>query len=207
MKQQNKQASLDCFGRIAQMLLILVLSQACATLPPKSVDNVCQMFHEKSNWFAAAQAAQQRWGTPISLQMAFIHQESRFVADAEPPRPTLLGIIPWFRNSSAYGYSQAQDGTWSDYQKQTGEYWADRDDFADSCNFVAWYCSVSQRKLGISQQDAYHQYLAYHEGQGGYKRGSYRSKQWLLNIAQRVQQRMQRYEAQLKGCRPELENE
>jgi hypothetical protein len=134
------------------------------------------------------------------MQMAFIYQESRFVYDAQPPRPMLLGFIPWFRDSSAYGYPQAQDSAWGDYQQATGSLFASREDFADSCDFVAWYCSVSKNTLGIALNDAYRQYLAYHEGRGGYKRRTYQNKQWLLNVAQRVQQRMQRYETQLKSC-------
>lgn len=188
------------FCRITWTLIIVAISQACATAPPKNQDNVCQIFHEKQDWFSAARSAQQRWGTPIAIQMAFIYQESRFVSDAQPPRPSLLGFIPWFRNSSAYGYSQAQDGSWADYQRQTGEFWADREDFADSCDFVAWYCSVSQRKLGLQLDDAYQQYLAYHEGQGGFKRGTYRNKQWLMKIAQKVEQRARRYAQQLNTC-------
>jgi hypothetical protein len=51
-----------------------------------------------------------------------MHQESRFVADAKPPRPWLFGIIPWFRNSSAYGYPQAQDSTWDWYLREAGSW-------------------------------------------------------------------------------------
>ena len=139
--------------------------------------------------------------------MSIIDQESSFIANAEPPRPTLLGFIPWFRSSSAYGYPQAQDETWSDYRQQTGHNWASREDFADSCDFVAWYCAVSRRKLGISPSDARNLYLAYHEGHGGYRRQSYLNKQWLLNTAHKVDQRAWQYDAQLTSCRRELESE
>jgi hypothetical protein len=134
-------------------------------------------------------------------------QESSFIADAEPPRPTILGFIPWFRSSSAYGYPQAQDNTWADYQKQTGNSWASREDFADSCDFIGWYCAVSNRKLGIPFSDAQNLYLAYHEGHGGYQRQLYKNKVWLMSVANKVNQRAWQYDEQLNNCRRELESE
>lgn len=189
------------------MLSSIALLSACTTIPPKNTQNICQIFREKDDWYQASLLAARRWGVPIAVQMSIIHQESSFIADAEPPRPTLLGFIPWFRSSSAYGYPQAQDGTWADYQNQTGNHWADRDDFADSCDFVAWYCATSHQKLGIPNSDARNLYLAYHEGHNGYRRQHYQNKQWLLNTAQKVSQRAWLYDTQLTSCRQELESE
>lgn len=194
--------------KINSLLIIsLVLLSACATTPPKNAQNVCQIFREKDDWYQASLAASRRWGVPIAVQMSIIFQESSFVADAEPPRPTILGFIPWFRSSSAYGYPQAQDGTWSDYQHQTGNRWADREDFADSCDFVAWYCAISNKKLGIPYSDAQNLYLAYHEGHSGYRNQNYKNKRWLMTVAQKVHQRAWQYDAQLATCRQELDNE
>lgn len=174
-------------------------------MPPKNPENICQIFREKDDWYQATLSSARRWGVPIAVQMAIINQESSFVADAQPPRPTILGFIPWFRSSSAYGYPQAKDETWADYQQQAGRWWADREDFADSCDFVAWYCATSNRKLGIPTSDTSRLYLTYHEGLGGYQRNSHLPKQWLLNTAQKVHQRALRYDSQLAGCRQELE--
>lgn len=189
------------------MAVSLVGLSACANLPPRNSSNICEIFREKDDWYQATLASSRRWGVPIAVQMSIIQQESSFVADAEPPRPTILGFIPWFRSSSAYGYPQAQDGAWDDYQRQTGNSWADREDFADSCDFVAWYCATSNRKLGIPFNDAKNLYLAYHEGHGGYMRQIYQNKRWLLNTAQKVDQRAWMYDAQLATCRQELESE
>lgn len=186
--------------------LLLALS-ACATIPPRNPDNICQIFREKEAWYHATLSAARRWGTPIAIQLSIINQESSFVADATPPRPYILGLIPWFRASSAYGYPQAKDETWSEYQQKTGNWLADREDFADSCDFVAWYCAISRQKLGIAASDAHKLYLAYHEGHGGFKRESYAPKQWLLNTAQKVDQRAWRYDKQLATCRQEFENQ
>ena len=71
-----------------------------------------------------AKQSYEKWGVPIPVQMAIMHQESHFVADAQPPRTWLLGIIPWFRPSSAYGYAQAIDETWDDYLDKAGSWGA-----------------------------------------------------------------------------------
>jgi len=189
------------------ILISLAVLSACANVPPHNSDNLCEIFREKDDWYEATLAASRRWGVPIAVQMSIIKQESSFVHDAEPPRPTLLGFIPWFRSSTAYGYPQAQDGTWSDYQHQSGNSWADREDFADSADFVAWYCSMSNRSLGIPVYDANNLYLAYHEGLTGYRRQHYKNKHWLMRVARKVDQRAWQYDAQLTTCRQELENE
>ncbi len=186
-------------------LLFILLTTACTTSPPRNSENICEIFREKDDWYTASQQAFQQWGVPVHVQMAIMYQESRFVADAEPPRPRLLGFIPWFRNSSAYGYAQAQDGTWEDFQQQTDSSGADRDNFTDSCHFIGWYCAVSHQKLGISKWDARSLYLAYHEGHNGFLRKSYRRKKWLLKTAGKVQAISERYRKQLGSCRKELE--
>ncbi len=188
------------------ILGIALLLSACTASPPKSRDNVCEIFREKDDWYDATKESYEQWGVPIPVQMAIIHQESRFVADAQPPRPWLLGIIPWFRSSSAYGYAQAQDGTWEQYLKSGGKWGADRDDFADSSHFIGWYCAVSRKKLGISKWDTRNLYLAYHEGHSGYRQKSYLQKKWLLNTANKVELKAKQYNAQLGTCKEELES-
>ena len=180
---------------------------ACATPPPKQADNLCSVFGEKDDWYVDARSAAERWGTPIHVQMAIIRHESSYEEEARPPRDYLLGVIPWFRPSSAYGYAQAKDETWDWYIEKTRNFGADRDDFDDAVDFVAWYTNQSQRILGISKWDAYKQYLAYHEGQGGYRKGSYRNKKWLLRYARKVEHTAKLYAAQLNSCRDRLESE
>ncbi|MBL4807784.1 MAG: lytic transglycosylase, partial [Rhodobacteraceae bacterium] len=102
--------------------------------------------------------------------------------------------------SSAYGFSQALDGTWGDYQDRTGNSRARRHNFRDATDFIGWYMSHSNRRNGIAMDDAYNHYLAYHEGHAGYSRGTYREKDWLTNVARQVQNRANRYEAQLVDC-------
>lgn len=175
-----------------------------AAPPPKEVDNLCKLFKEKPSWYHDAEASAKRWNSTIPIMMAIMHQESRFVKDAKPPRRKILWVIPGPRLSDAYGYAQARDSTWEWYMKDTDNWAANRRDFADAIDFVGWYNHKSHRIAKISKRDPYNLYLAYHDGQGGFIRKSYASKQWLLNVATRVARRAGRYEAQLQSCQADL---
>jgi hypothetical protein len=188
------------------VIAMLFLSSGCATYQPERTDNICSIFRGDIDWYKSARDANKRWGTPVWVMMAIIDQESRFVSDAQPARDWFL-FIPLPRRSSAYGYAQAQDPVWEKYMRETGNSGDDRDDFADAINFVGWYTNTTQRTLGISKWDAYHQYLVYHEGAGGYQRGSWKGKQWLKQVAAKVRHKSAAYNAQLKSCKRELDDE
>ncbi|MGM0541520.1 MAG: transglycosylase SLT domain-containing protein [Pseudomonadota bacterium] len=184
------------------LLASLVFLSGCSSTPPpqKTYDNICSIFQHDSDWREAAQKSQIRWGTPPYVLMAMVHQESRFKPDAQPSRPYALGFIPLPRQSSAYGYSQAQEGTWSDYQKATDRWSPNRSDIEDSLDFMGWYHYQSHKRLKISRKDSYKLYLAYHEGQGGYSRRTYLKKPWLQKVAKKVADRSRMYRRQYAGC-------
>lgn len=185
-------------------ILFALLSQ-CAEPPPSRPADICAIFREKPKWYQSTRASAERWGVPIPVQMAILHRESSFRARARPPRRWFLWVIPGPRPSSAYGYAQAVDSTWKDFQESTGRSTARRDRFDDVAHFVGWYGAVLHRLTGIPKDDAYGLYLAYHEGPGGYARGSHRSKAWLLDVAQRVADRSVRYQRQLAACEDDLD--
>ncbi len=188
----------------ALLLLVLLAVAACTTSPPQNVNNLCDIFREKDDWYGDAVDASEEWGSPVPVMMAIIYQESRFKAKAKPPRKKILGFIPGPRASNAYGYSQAKKGTWEDYKRSAGRYGADRDDFADAIDFVGWYNYQSHKRSGVSRKDPYRLYLAYHEGHGGYNRGTYRKKKWLLDVAKKVERKASTYQAQLQACEEDL---
>lgn len=186
------------------ILLNVLILPGCVTAPPENKINVCKIFKQYPKWYWAASQSRSRWKVPINVMMAVMHQESRFTADAKPPRTKLLWVIPWTRPSSAYGYTQALDDTWEGYKKSTGNGGADRDDFKDAIDFVGWYINNANRKAGIDKRDAYALYLAYHEGIGGYQRGTYRNKRWLMQVARKVDRRAASYRQQLAYCEKSL---
>ena len=190
---------------IMALFLILVGCASTRTPPPENVENVCSIFNEKENWYKDVMDSERKWGTPAHVLMAIVRYESRFVDNARPPHKRFFGIIPLGRPSTAYGYSQAVNGTWENYLQETGNSSAERVNFRDAMDFIGWYTNVSYDKLGISKQDGYNQYLAYHEGQVGYSRNSHNKKAWLLRVAQKVHNTSEVYALQLRSCREELE--
>ena len=185
-------------------MIALVLLTGCATVPPDNPENICAIFREKSGWHKAAVKTQNKWGVPPQVALAVVYQESSFRHDALPPRRYILGFIPWGRVSSAYGYAQAKDETWSDYKREAGGWFASRDNFGDALDFMGWYMNKAQRLNGTSKWDAYEQYLNYHEGWTGYRNRSYDRKPWLKRVAAKVQERAERFGAQYRSCQDKL---
>ena len=191
--------------KIIIIISVFFLISGCASnKPPSSTTDVCKIFKERYSWYKAAKKTEQRWKVPVYVSMAIIKQESSFVSNARPERTKLLGFIPWKRVTSARGYAQAIDGTWEMYLKDRGGWFVSRNDFEDSVDFVGWYNYKSHNQLGISLTNARALYLAYHEGRGGYKRGSYRTKPWLLSVADKVQRQSEEYKIQYQGCKKRL---
>lgn len=193
------------YGRFFAVLVALALLTGCSTTPPRDQGNICSIYRQYPDWYEDTLKMEKAWGLPPHVAMAIIKQESSFVEDALPPRDYFLWVIPWGRVSSAYGYAQAQDPVWGEYKDGTGN-GGSRDNFDDAIMFVGWYATGTQRQLGISKWDTYNQYLAYHEGRGGFSRQSYRQKPWLMQVARKVEQQAKDYNWQLKQCRAELES-
>ena len=173
---------------------------ACASSPPRNISNACDIFTQKRSWYRATRRAEKKWGVPIALQLAIIRQESSFDRDAKPGRKKFLFVFPGARKSSARGFPQAIEQTWEQYKKATRNRGANRRNFKDATDFVGWYCTESSKRLGIAKNNAYQQYLAYHEGWGGYSKGSFRGKTTLQASARRVSESAARYDAQLNRC-------
>lgn len=184
------------------ILLFFVLASCGGDFtPPRDLENACAIVAERPRYLSAMRTTEGRWGIPVPVQMAIIHQESKFVGNARTPLQWTLGVIPMGRQSSAYGYAQALDSTWEEYQDATGRNGARRENIRDAADFMGWYMDRSHERLGIGKSDARAQYLAYHEGPAGYARSSHRAKPWLLRIADAVAARAERYDAQLRACR------
>ncbi len=187
-------------GGVLASLYVLIFISSCRHKTPDNVNNICEIFSEKKRWYKHAKNSQKKWGTPIHVQMAILQQESGFKYDAKPGRKKILGFIPWTRKSSAYGYAQVLDDTWKQYTKETKNRGADRDSFKDSIDFVGWYTYHTQKQTKVSKWDAYNQYLAYHEGRGGYMKKTFKNKKWLMGVARKVDNKAKKYSAQLKTC-------
>ena len=186
--------------RAAILLLFLASCGGGNFTAPRNLDDACSIIRQRPSYLSAMQVAQQKWSVPISVQMAVLYQESKFVGNARTPHHYALGVIPLGRQSSAYGYSQALDSTWDDYRRDQRRSGARRDNIRDATDFMGWYMDGSTRTLGIAKSDAESQYLAYHEGRTGYANASYKSQGWLVSIARQVGARSAMYHDQLLSC-------
>ena len=191
-------------SRPLRALALLLFVAACGGgnnySAPRNLDNACSIVDQRPTYLTAMKRTERRWGVPVAVQMATIYQESKFIGNARTPVQYSLGVIPMGRQSSAYGYSQALDGTWDDYKRARGSWGARRDDIDDATDFMGWYFNASREELGLSMSDVRNQYLAYHEGRTGFRRGSYQAKSWLLKVSSDVASRAVVYDAQLRSC-------
>jgi len=193
--------------RIVSCLILLsvcLLISACGGTGLKNPENLCDIYQDKRGWYKASVNAEKKWGIPLQIPMAIIYQESSFKRRARPPRRWHLGFIPGKRASSAYGYAQVIDGTWSEYIRDTGEYWRKRNRFSDAVDFVNYYLTRATRSNGIKRTDAYNYYLNYHEGITGFRKKTWKGKGFLLRAAGKVRDRSERYRQQYQRCRDDL---
>ena len=69
-------------------------------------------------------------------------------------------------------------------------------------DFIGWYTDKTESLLKISKKDAFRQYLAYHEGWGGYK--NYKKNQKVISLAKKVEKQSNKYKSQLLDCQKRL---
>ena len=179
------------------VILFIFFLTGCSSVPSKTA-NSCSIFNERYLWYKYAKKTEQKWGTPIYIQLAIIKMESDFDWLAKPARQKIFKVIPYKRPSSSFGYSQAVKGTWEQYKKETGNKLATRARFKDSVDFIGWYTSKSETILKISKQDAFKQYLAYHEGWGNFKH--YKKNKKVIGLAKKVEKQSNIYKKQLLSC-------
>ncbi len=190
-------------SKIILALAVMLTLGSCAQRygdAPRNLDDACSIVRERPSYLRAFKKTQREWGVPVPVIMAMIYQESKFISDNRPPHQYVLGVIPVGRQSSALGYSQALDGTWQEYQRQEGGFGAKRTDIFDATDFMGWYMTQTVEETGVAINDTRNQYLAYHDGRTGFLRGSWRSKSWLIRIADEVAARAVLYDTQLRRC-------
>ncbi len=193
---------LDNFLKITCISIIFLY--ACTSNQLMNTADSCIIFDQKKNWYKATKKSYNKWKTPIAFQLAIIKQESSFTQFAKPKRKKLFGFIPSSRPSSAFGYAQITNPTWEWYKNKTGNQNASRANFNDVTNFIGWYTTQSENMVGISKKDYYNQYLAYHEGQNGWSKKTFKNKEWLIEVAKTVERNTNMFNEQLKNCENKL---
>lgn len=163
------------FKKFTESIVLLTLFvTSCATNKPLPITDGCLLLKSKqgifSSWKSSLQSAEKKYQIPSSIILAIIYTESKFKADARPAHKKLFGFLPLFSHlSTAYGYSQALEGTWAEYQRATNNPYAMRSNFSDAVDFIGWFLrnkSVNQNH--IAPNDPFHLYLSYYYGSTQY---------------------------------------
>ena len=183
------------------IILTLALLTGCSSIPNNTA-NSCSIFNERYLWYKHTKKVEEKWGTPIYIQLAIIKMESDFDWLAKPARQKIFKVIPYKRPSSSFGYSQAVKGTWEQYKKETGNKLATRVRFKDSVDFIGWYTNKTEKILKVSKKDAFKQYIAYHEGWGNYK--NFKNNKKVIRLAKKVKKQSNIYKNQLFKCKSSL---
>ncbi|MCO5059726.1 MAG: hypothetical protein M9905_17980 [Rhizobiaceae bacterium] len=101
--------------------------------------------------------------------------------------------------SSAYGYSQALDGTWAHISARSPPDRAPQR--FRRCRRLRRPVSFEDvARPGVAPNDAYSLYLAHYSGWGGFKNGSWRGNSSLQRYAQETDARRRKYAAQMRDC-------
>jgi hypothetical protein len=135
---------------------------------------------------------------PIELQMAIIKKESGYDWLARPERTKLFKVIPWKRKSSSLGYSQAIENTWEIYKKSTGKKYVTRVLFKDASDFVGWYVDQTYKKMKVSKNNYFKQYLYYYNGWTNQTRPE------SISYAKTVAKTAKKYRMQIQRCQSKL---
>ena len=143
-------------------------------------------------------------GIPNCIPISSYKTRIIFYSICKTEKKKLLGFIPSSRPSTAFGYAQITNPTWDWYKNKTGNQNASRANFKDVTDFIGWYTTQSENMVGISKNDYYNQYLAYHEGQNGWSKETFKSKEWLIEVAKTVEINTNMFNKQLKSCENKL---
>ena len=104
--------------------------------------------------------------------MAFMHQNA-FVRDKTTEKAN-LGLHSRSTAQRCIRLLSSQEQHLGVVQT-VGNHGADRDDFDDAIDFVGWYNHTTNKTMALRKTTP-SDCTSYHEGHGGYKRGTYRSK-------------------------------
>ena len=72
--------------------ILLFLLSSCSSIPKNTSDG-CSIFSERYLWYKYAKKTEQKWGTPIYIQLAIIKMESDFDWLAKPDRKKIFKVI------------------------------------------------------------------------------------------------------------------
>ena len=86
----NKLFKIDTYLFIFWITIIFIYS--CTNVKPESTADSCILFEEKKRWYKDTKKSYDKWGVPISVQLAIINQESSFKSSSSPNSKAIKSI-------------------------------------------------------------------------------------------------------------------
>ena len=142
------------------LLLSCIMLSACHSAAVRS-NNACDILMDQPSWYRYHQFYAKKYAVPSTTVLAFIAFESDFKPTARPVKSWLIrDVIPWQYHSSSYGYSQATNAAWTDFQNANPYSYYTRDDYPSSIAFISWYLY----NYAADKEDVFDKYVIYHDG-------------------------------------------
>ncbi len=109
---------------LAALVLPVMWLSGCATAPPRNPEDLCAIFRERTSFFFFLPGTKLRWTSRKNGACPFrCRSPSCSRSRAFATTPSRRAIICWGsapgRVSSAYGYAQAKDETWTTTSART----------------------------------------------------------------------------------------
>ena len=76
------------------LVALTIFVSSCSSIP-KNTSNSCSIFNERYLWYKHTKKIEEKWGTPIYIQLAIIKMESDFDWLAKPARQKIFKVIPF----------------------------------------------------------------------------------------------------------------
>lgn len=128
--------------------------------------NVCEWHWLDINGFRAHRAYSQQTHVMPWEVLAIMDQESSFNPYAMADRRPWLKRMVSKKKISAYGYAQATDATWKDFNQKAAKTVVSRSNYLDSVAFIYWLVQRNRRLQSSAQISTYQDYLNYYNGPG-----------------------------------------
>lgn len=183
---------------------LLLISGCHMRIDRRHQNNACQ-FLQDNPMISEALAFNNKNTAEKALTLSIIQHESNHRAHARPVKSWLIkNWVPWTYYSSARGYAQSTDATWSDFKKSQKSTRLHQSSYFDSVWFIRWYFNRHHDAIQTSPMDYHEAYFLYHDGYHGYFQKKYRRSLAMSRYASMVAKDAKRYEKQLERCKEAL---
>jgi len=147
---------------------------------------ICDELDDTDDWIEPAVNVQQKYGTPIALTLAMLE-------------------LPLTDLDKKHVRPRAAD--WDEFRIRSERWDAEPTEVEDAVHFVGWFTQQSVSRNGLAWNNAAGHYLAVRLGHGGYHRFDSAKYPELTQQARGIQQRYDRWQRELQGCKNRWQGE